>query len=419
MKVAVIGSGGREHALVRALSQSDRVSQIQVFPGSSGISLEPKVLCFEEALSLDQVEAVWTKQPVDLVVIGPEQPLADGWSDALRKKGLPVVGPSQGAAQLEASKVYSKEFMLEFQVPTARSIRVSSFEEVRRHYSSFAPPWVLKADGLAGGKGVTLHNSEEDLFARARELFDLNRLGTAGATALLEEFQPGWEMSYLILTNGDGFVPLPVSQDHKRLLDGDQGPNTGGMGTIAPLALDPELERRIQTEIVAPTLRGLHERQLLYRGVLYIGLMITPQGPRVIEYNVRFGDPEAQVLMPLLDGDWLEVFEELAQGNLRKLQWKPESAACVVLAAPGYPDCPEKGVPIETLPEASSPSAYLLHAGTRRTAKGWETQGGRVLNVIGLGKTRPEALANAYKLADQVRWRGLQMRRDIGKTTAG
>lgn len=419
MNVLVVGQGGREHALVRALRMSSSVEKVHALPGSAGMALDAH--CHDLAWeNFDLVHQLIQREAIDLVVVGPEVPLAGGLSDALRAKGVLVFGPSREAAQLESSKIYSKEFMVEAGVATARFEVVASVEETKAAAARFKPPFVLKADGLAAGKGVFICKTEDELMAAAHSLFVEHSLGEAGARALMEEFQPGYEISYLILTNGEDFEPLVLAQDHKRLLDGDEGPNTGGMGVVAPVAIDESLRGRIDSEVIDKVVAHLSRRGLLYRGILYVGLMITENGPSVLEFNVRFGDPEAQALLPLLDGDWGQVFKTVAEGTaVPELQWRELASACIVLAAEGYPDHPVRGVKIEGL-EATSASgpdqtSYFLHAGTQKDAeKGWVTAGGRVLNAVGLGANLREAIDQAYRQAEKAKWHGRQMRHDVG-----
>ena len=374
-------------------------------------------------------------------------------------------GPSKAEARLEASKIESKEFMNEFGIPTSHSQVVASVSEIQSVLGQFQPPYVLKADGLAAGKGVAICQTEEELLKKAKEYFEDQIFGLAGTKALLEEFQEGWELSFLILTNGRDYIPLPLSQDHKRLGEGDVGPNTGGMGVVGPLKIDLELEACLHKQILKPSVEGLKSRNWDYRGILYVGVMVTSDGPKVIEYNVRFGDPEAQVILPLLDGDWGEVFRAVARGELPSVKWKSLYGACVVMAAEGYPESPVKGVEIQGEVFWESPLSYFLHAGTKflpqdaewalsgvktsesraKTARAkiarakiarvktksaetaekiesvernqtgqWVTNGGRVLNSVALGSSMEEALERAYKQASQVTWSGVQMRRDIG-----
>jgi phosphoribosylamine---glycine ligase len=413
MRFLVIGQGGREHALVRALKFSPSVSEVHAMPGNPGMAQE--AICHQMKISdFSAWESFLKKHTFDCVVIGPEVPLADGLADFLRSKGVPVVGPSQTAARLESSKVFSKEFMVNAGVPTARFKVVESKEECLEKSKEFQPPYVLKADGLAAGKGVFICKTMSELEAASHSIFVDKTFGDAGVRAVIEEFQPGYELSYLVLTNGKDFQSLPVSQDHKRLLDGDEGPNTGGMGVIGPVAVDATLRERIHNEIVIPSLRHLDGLGMLYRGILYFGVMVTESGPNLLEYNVRFGDPEAQVILPLLDGDWGKVFLRLAKGELDELQWKRLYMACVVMASPGYPDHPQNGVPIEGEIQAQTASSYFLHAGTQFEQGKWSTKGGRVLNSLGMGSSLKEAVANSYQQSAYVRWQGLQIRKDIG-----
>ncbi len=414
MRFLVLGQGGREHALVRALKFSPSVTEVHACPGSDGISQE--AICHKVDLTdAKAVEAFVKRYQFDCVVVGPENYLVQGIADSLRAIGVSVVGPSQIASQLEGSKIFAKEFMVRAGVPTSPYEIVDNVADTLRAAQKFTPPYVLKADGLAAGKGVFVCPTLPELKSAAEALFERRTLGVAGQRALLEQFQEGYELSYLVLTNGTTHEALPVAQDHKRLSDGDEGPNTGGMGVVGPMMIDTGLRERIEREIVEPSVRGLSGGGLLYRGVLYVGIMVTPRGPTVIEYNCRFGDPEAQIIMPLLDGDWGYVFSRLARGELDKLSWKNLQMACVVLAAPGYPDSPEKGVVIEGDLGAQTSSGYFLHAGTAKNAGGqWITAGGRVLNAVGMGSSRADALKAAYAQAKHANWKGLQMRKDIG-----
>lgn len=414
MRFLVLGSGGREHAIIRALKFSPSVTEVHAVPGSEGISQE--AICHTVDLSDSKALETFVKRyQFDCVVVGPENYLVQGLADQLRSFGINVVGPSQIAAQLEGSKIFAKEFMVQSEVPTAAYEVVEDVSGTLKAAQKFAPPYVLKADGLAAGKGVFICATLPELKSAAEFLFEKKGLGQAGRKALLEEFQPGYELSYLILTNGSEAQALPIAQDHKRLSDGDQGPNTGGMGVIGPIAIEPSLRAEIESKIVQPTLRHLQRSGLLYRGVLYIGLMITPKGPTVIEFNVRFGDPECQVIMPLLEGDWGHVFAKLANGELTPLRWKSLQLACVVLAAPGYPDAPEKGVVIEGDLGYQSASSYFLHAGTAKNSGGeWVTNGGRVLNSVGMGSSLKEAVQAAYAQVKRVNWKGMRLRKDIG-----
>lgn len=414
MKVLVIGQGGREHALVHALSHSPSVTEVHALPGNAGM----KNAAIMHSVSWQDREALINlclRLEIDVVIIGPEDPLVAGLADQLRERGILVVGPGAEAAQLEGSKVFAKQFMDEAGIPTARWSLVASTDECMKHSSEYQPPFVLKANGLAAGKGVFICKSKEELKTAATELFDQKILGDAGEVAVLEEFSPGWELSYLVLTNGKEFEALPVAQDHKRLLDGDQGPNTGGMGTVAPVVIDQHLREQIHSQIVEPTLQLLQSKGYIYRGVIFFGVMVTDKGPSLLEYNCRFGDPETQVILPLVETDWGNIFKNLSLGKMIPLQKRNLSAACVVLAAPGYPFHPEKNLKISGDPMTATANSYFIHSGTTQASTGdWSTTGGRVMGSVGLGPNIKSALQAAYEQASQVKWPGLQMRKDIG-----
>ncbi len=418
MNILVIGKGGREHAIALALAKSPSVERVFAIPGNQG--MEPQVqIMMELEPSPENIFSFCQQNQVELVVVGPEDFLVAGLVDELRRGGVLVFGPDRKAAQLEGSKFYAKEFMKKHRIPTAPFAKVTSTEEVIKNVSDFMAPFVLKADGLAAGKGVFICDSKEELIKAADRLFNQKLLGDAGRTAILEEFQPGHELSFFMLTNGYDYVPLPMVRDHKKLLDGDQGPNTGGMGTVGPMNLDPLVYNQIIKGVVEPTVRGLQKEDFIYWGVVFIGLMITERGPKVLEYNVRFGDPEAQVLMPLLrGGDWGRVFSEVARGQIPKPEWKDMAAACVVLAAENYPASPVRNVIIAGSLN-SSRNQYFLHAGTVFKDRQWQTSGGRVLNAIGLGDNVNQALERAYEKAASVKWPGMQYRKDIGGQKGG
>lgn len=413
MKILIIGSGGREHALVKSFIQSPSVTSVHVIPGNDGMSKE--ALCHNiDWKNTNEVVQFCLRSEIDFVLIGPEDPLVFGLADALRARGILVVGPSQEAAQLEGSKIFAKNFMNEASVPTAKSFVVESVEQALEKSKYFQPPYILKADGLAAGKGVFICKDLKELESSARFLWEEKGLGAAGERALLEEALHGWELSYLILTNGKSYVTLPLAQDHKRLKDNDQGPNTGGMGTMAPLHIDHDLFMEIDTKVIQPSVQHLSQKGYLYRGVLFVGLMITDKGPYVLEYNVRFGDPETQVILPLLENDFALVCKKLSQGELTPLQFKNLNCCCVILAANGYPDKPEKGSSISGDPWFQTNSSYFIHAGTKKINSTWVTNGGRVLGAVGLGTSPEESQQSAYKLANTVNWQGLQKRMDIG-----
>ncbi len=409
----VLGSGGREHALVRALAQPQFENSVFAIPGNPGIA---KIAECHLLDLTDHAKIIHfcKEHKIDCVLVGPEGPLVAGICDELRAHQIACVGPSQLAAQLEGSKIFSKKFMQKYHIPTAASQVVTSKIETMTAAKKFKPPFVLKADGLAAGKGVVICKDLVELEQTCHDFFEKKILGNAGMTALLEEFTTGWELSYLILTEGENFQALPLAQDHKRLSDHDAGPNTGGMGTIAPLKIDAELEQRIQKEIILPTLAGIKNEKWIYRGIIFIGIMVSPTGPMTLEYNVRFGDPETQVILPLYDGDWGKIFIDLAQGKLTEMKFNEKSCCCVVLAAEGYPDQPIKSAAISGDAFSETEQTYFIHAGTKLENQQLVTAGGRVLNSIGLANTKPAAIKNAYTQAEKAKWTGQQKRSDIG-----
>ena len=415
MKVLVLGQGGREHSLVKAFRNSASITEIHAIPGSDGMSQE--ALC--HPLSLKDSEGIiqfCLRTEIDFVVIGPEDPLVAGLADDLRARGILVVGPSREAAMLEGSKIFSKRFMNEAQVPTAAFEEVSTVAGTLKAAEKFTPPYILKADGLAAGKGVFICHTLAELENSARQIFEEHSLGDAGKKALLEENLPGWELSYLVLTDGIDFQALPLAQDHKRLKDLHQGPNTGGMGTVAPLKIDPALDQAIREKIITPTIQTIRSRGYTYRGVIFVGVMVTAHGPQTLEYNVRLGDPETQVILPLIENDLGDLFLNLAKGILKLVKLKNLFATCVILAAEGYPENSIKGSPIEGEITYETVSSYFIHAGTLKTKNGgWQTNGGRVLGAIGLGSSSEESIKNAYAQAKKVNWQGLQSRKDIGR----
>lgn len=415
MRVLVIGNGGRESAIVRALKLSPSVTEIHCIPGNAGI--KKHALCHDISLQEPPLLVSFIRKTgIQLVVIGPEQPLADGLSDHFRQNDILVFGPSRESAKLESSKIFCKQFLESANIPTGRYFKVSSVEDVLKKADAIKPPYVLKADGLAAGKGVVIAKTKNELVQFAQSIFVDKKLGTAGETALLEEHLAGWELSYLVLTNGLDYQVMPLAQDHKRLLDNDEGPNTGGMGAVAPIGISADVDKVIQDTIVRPFVNKLSEKNMDYRGVIYFGLMMTNEGPKVLEINTRFGDPEAQVLLPLLDGDWGQVFMDIARGQITALSWKSLHSACVVMASNGYPDNPSKGDVIEGNIFQESNSSYFIHAGlTLNSTRDYVTNGGRVIGAVGLGSTREEALKNAYNQSKIITWPGILYRKDIGK----
>jgi phosphoribosylamine--glycine ligase len=420
MKVFIIGSGGREHALTWALSRSPQVKEILSATGNAGI-LQLSRRAEVDASNVNAIAECAVREAVDLVVIGPEQPLVDGLADALAARGIAAFGPVQAAARLEGSKVFAKEFMARQGIPTARCRIVDAAEDAMKAVSdgSFAFPLVVKADGLAAGKGVIIAENEAQARGAVRDLLVDRKLGDAGARLVIEECLVGRELSYLVFSDGKDYAAMPVAQDHKRAFDGDRGPNTGGMGAFStPGLLDAALEARIKREVVEPTLEGARREGFPFRGVLYCGLMLTADGPRTLEYNVRFGDPETQAILRRLDGDFAEIALAVTRGGLSgvKPRWSDEAATCVVLASAGYPGSYETGKTIAGLEEAKRiESVVVFHAGTKRNASGAvETAGGRVLGVTARAATLEEATKRAYQAVGQIRFDGMQCRRDIG-----
>ena len=411
MNVLILGKGGREHALAKAVASSPTVKQVFVLPGREGFVLN-KVHLSPTPLEKDKLKEQIQKQNIKLVVIGPEKELHEGWSDFFRSEGVAVFGPSQSATRLESSKLFAKQFMLSARVPTPDFKKISSVKEALQNAEKW--PVVLKADGLAAGKGVFICHNEKELKKCAELLFEKKIFGKAGEHALLEKFKKGEELSAFVLTNGKDYTLLPFAKDYKKLKDHNQGPNTGGMGAFAPYVIPAELKQKIEEQVVQPSVQEIKKQNLFYRGVLYIGLMIVEGEPFVLEYNVRFGDPEAQVLLPLLKGDWAKVFLSIAEGNLPALNWKKDFfSACVVLAGGEYPARSSSGVVIEGNINKQSEWAYFLHAGTKKTKQNWVTDGGRILNALGIGNTKEKALEQAYKQASYVHWPGKHQRSDI------
>lgn len=413
MNILVIGSGGREHAIIKGLKKSKLNQNIFCSPGNAGIAQISETIPLNIKNHSEVINFCQEKK-INLVIIGPEDPLVDGLSDSLRKKNIAVFGPSQEAAQLEGSKIFAKNFMQEANIPTAHAVTVSSVNETLNGAKKFSAPYVLKADGLAAGKGVYICKTFDDLKLAAENIFEKKILGDAGNLALLEQNLPGKELSFLVLTNGSSYQALPLAQDHKRLKDQNEGPNTGGMGTVAPLQINSELYQKIISKIIEPSVQHLKNKNYLFRGVLFIGVMVVDNEPYVLEYNVRFGDPETQVILPLIKNDLTEIFYQLSQGKLDKLQFNSKTAICIVNAAKGYPESPQKNIPIE-LP-ADSEYAYTLHAGTALNAdKKLVSSGGRVLNIVAIDENPAHAYKLAYEQNEKIVFSGRQFRTDIGK----
>jgi phosphoribosylamine--glycine ligase len=419
MRVLVLGSGGREHALAWALSRSPSVADVAVAPGNAGTAGTSGTGCRNvpiAALDAEHVIELAVRELVDLVVVGPEAPLVAGVVDALEALGIAAFGPRAAPARLEGSKAFLKEFATRNDIPTAPYRIVTDVGEADRYIDERARPQVVKADGLCGGKGAIVTSTAAEAKAAAARLLG-GAFGDAGRTVVIEDRLDGVELSVHAISDGERFVVLPVARDHKRIGDGDRGPNTGGMGAFAPLTVAPALMERIEREVLAPTIAGMQKEGTPFRGVLYAGLMVGADGaPLLLEHNVRFGDPETQVLMALMGGDLGALLLSSARGELDRTALAPVAAhaAAVVLAAAGYPDEPRKGDVIHGLAEAGQVEGVtVFHAGTAQRGDDVVTAGGRVLGVTALGDSPRAARDRAYRAVDRIHWEGMQCRRDI------
>ncbi|MDF1608612.1 phosphoribosylamine--glycine ligase [Hoeflea sp. YIM 152468] len=415
MNVLLIGSGGREHALAWKIAQSTMLGTLHAAPGNPGIAEYATITALDVA-DHDAVVAFCRDTSIELVVIGPEAPLVAGLADALTQAGIPVFGPSAQAAQLEGSKGFTKDLCARENIPTGAYQRFNNAPKAKAYARAQGAPIVIKADGLAAGKGVTVAMTLEEALAAIEECFE-GAFGEAGAEVVVEEFLSGEEASFFCLCDGKTALPFGTAQDHKRLGDGDTGPNTGGMGAYSPApVMTPELIDQTMREIIEPTMRGMAAIGAPFSGVLYAGLMIDETGPRLIEYNVRFGDPECQVLMLRLKDDVLVLLKAAAEGELAHVsaRWKDDAALTVVMAAEGYPATPRKGTPISGLDAAEANGAKVFHAGTVLDGDQLKANGGRVLNVTAQGADVTQAQAKAYEAVDAIDWAGGFCRRDIG-----
>lgn len=406
MKVLVVGSGGREHALCWALDRSPSVNDVVVVPGNDGMEVSARVI--GGAGDERGVRIVAEAEQPDLIVIGPEAPLVAGWADALRRDGFKVLGPGAAAARLEGSKAFAKEFMRRHGVPTADFATFDDLDAAIRHLEKVGAPIVVKDSGLAAGKGVTVADTLDEARTAVEAIFQ-----EPDAQVVLEERLSGPEISVILLVDASGYAALPPSRDHKRAYDGGRGPNTGGMGAVAPIPMTAEESEALERQVVEPVMRGLRAEGIPYSGILYVGVMRTSQGFKVLEFNCRFGDPEAQVLLPLLATDAGELFQAVAEDRLTEVpvRLRHGAAACVVMAAPGYPESPMMGVPV-VLPRTLPEGTLLFSAGL--SGKPYVSKGGRVVNAVGLGATVAEAVRRAYTLVDAVKFEGALVRRDIG-----
>jgi phosphoribosylamine--glycine ligase len=420
MKILVIGSGAREHAMAWKLVRERDVEAVLCAPGNPGIAAVARCLPADVA-NPSELLAIASRERVDLTVVGPEVPLSLGVVDLFQAKHLAIVGPTMAAAALESSKSFAKDFMARHAVPTAKYLVCDSADAALAAIAGgqFGYPVVIKADGLAAGKGVVIADDRTAAEAAVREAMLDRRFGDAGNRVVIEEFLTGDEASYFVLADGTHFVPLSSAQDHKRIFDDDQGPNTGGMGAFSPSPLiTPAVEQRVLDEIVRPVLAGMNAEGTPFRGFLYVGLMITAAGPKVIEFNVRFGDPEAQVVLPMLDEDLSWLLGAAATGALpeRAARFRAHPHVGVVIASAGYPESSEHGQPITGLEAAAAvPNAMVFHAGTAKRDGRIVTSGGRVLTVVGSGPTHREAIEIAYATVSRIHFDGMQFRRDIGQ----
>ena len=416
MKILVVGSGGREHALAWKLAQSERIQMVYVAPGNGGTARDNRLINVD-ITDLTQLADFVESEGIALTVVGPEAPLAAGIVDAFRAEGMKIFGPTQAAAQLESSKDFAKHFMARHNIPTAAFGTFIHAANAHAYIEKHGAPIVVKADGLAAGKGVVVAQTKDEAHAAVDAMLSGNTMGEAGHRVVIEECLIGEEASFIVMVDGKNVLPLASSQDHKRLGDGDTGPNTGGMGAYSPAPLvTPELHARIMREVIHPTVEGMAADGIPYSGFLYAGIMVGEDGaPKVLEFNCRMGDPETQPILMRLKSDLLMLLEAAVSGRLDQIEakWDRRTALAVVMAAAGYPDAPRKGDVIEALP-ANTEDVQIFHAGTTLDHDTLKVSGGRVLAVTALGDSLRIAQARAYEIADQVHFAGSQMRRDIG-----
>jgi len=422
VKVLLVGGGGREHALAWKLAQSEHLGALVAAPGNPGIAAHADCVPVKDG-AVDELVALARRERPDLVVVGPELPLALGLADRLRAAGMSVFGPSQAAARIESSKVFAKDLMARHGIPTAAFRVFTRAEEARAYCRDLGAPVVVKADGLAAGKGAIVCASLDEADRAVALCLEDGAFGEAGRAVVVEEFMTGEEASFFALSDGVSALPFGAAQDHKTVWDGDRGPNTGGMGAYSPAPVfDAEVQERAMAEIVRPTITALAKEGCPYQGVLYVGLMITSAGPRVVEFNCRFGDPECQAILPRLDQDLLPVLEAVAAGRglPTALAWRREASVCVVAASGGYPGPYDTGMPITGVEEAGRLAGVtVFHAGTARRDGVLVTAGGRVLGVQALGEDIAGAIARAYAAMDRIAFAGMHARRDIGRRAVG
>jgi phosphoribosylamine--glycine ligase len=416
MKVLVIGSGGREHALVWKIRQSELVTAIYCAPGSAAIGQLAEIV----PIAVEQIKKLAdfvAKEHIDLTVVGPELPLTLGIADFFEARGLKLFGPTKTAAQLEGSKAFAKEILQQNGIPTAASGTFTDATAAKEYLAQQKAPYVIKADGLAGGKGVIICHDRAEAETAIDDIVVRKVFGSAGDKLVIEEFLEGEEASFMVLTDGEHVMPLPSSQDHKRIFDNDLGPNTGGMGAYSPApVVTAEMHERVLREIVTPLLAALKRKQIRYRGVIYVGLMITNDGPKVLEFNARFGDPECQPIMMRLKSDLIPLLQAAVDGCLDEVrpEWHDNAAVCVVLTANGYPGTYDKNKEISGVENLTQwRHGFVFHAGTVKNDNRWLTAGGRVLGVTARGKTIAAAAKEAYWAVEQISWDGMHYRKDI------
>ncbi|PMP69184.1 MAG: phosphoribosylamine--glycine ligase [Thermodesulfobacterium geofontis] len=419
MRVLVLGGGGREHTICYVLSKSPKLEKLFCIPGNGGISEIAETTENISVTDFENIARFCKEKRIDLVIPGPEEPLVKGLRDNLEKEGIKVFGPDSFSSLIEGSKSFAKEIMNKAGIPTARFEVFDEPSKAKAYIEKKGAPIVVKADGLCAGKGVFVCETKEEAIKAVEKIMEEKIFGEAGNKIIIEEKLVGEEASYIVITDGFNFKTLPTSQDHKRLLDNDEGPNTGGMGAYSPTPLiDQELKKRIEEKIVAPTLKALEREGHPYLGFLYAGLMIVDKEPYVLEFNCRLGDPEAQVILPRIENDFLEIIEAVLEGNLNKVDLKEKegAAVCVVMASKGYPGKYEKGKKIEGLDKALQiPGVIVFHAGTKKINNEFYTSGGRVLGITALDKDIPSAIEKAYKAVSMIHFEGVHYRKDIGK----
>lgn len=416
MNVCLIGSGGREHTIAWKLAQAPSVDRVYAIPGSAAMSNVATVVDIDWT-DTDTLITFLKDHKVELVVVGPEAPLVAGLADILESQGFPVFGPSKVAAQLEGSKVFAKDLMKKYNIPTAAYGVFSNVEDAKAFINQYGAPIVIKADGLAAGKGVVVAMTQEEAYHAVDDMLEGNRFGDAGSRVVIEEFMVGEEASLLAFVDGKTIVPMIASQDHKRIFDGDKGPNTGGMGTYAPApVLTDALRDQAMKTILEPMVAAMAQEGMPYKGCLYAGLMITDQGPKVVEFNARFGDPETQVVLPLLEGDLGQIMLACAQGHLKEdmVAWSKKSAVCVIMASKGYPESSHKG-DIISGDLTAKVNSFVFHSGTKEVDGSYQTNGGRVIGVVGIGQDLQGALDVAYSRVKTISFEGMQYRKDIGQ----